>query len=109
MLKIDIKPIKGILFIRLSGRLNKTTIKKLNEVTKFIKKVGIKNIVFNITDLDYIDNDGINAIFKNYQICQKNNGQGFICISKKNESILNNYEKLNIINDELTAVKLINI
>ena len=109
MLKIDIKPIKGILFIRLSGILNKTTIKNLNEVTKLIKKVGIKNIVFNINELDYIDKCGINAIFKSFQICQKNNGQGFICINKQNKNILKFSKKSNIVNDELTALKLINI
>ena len=48
MLQIDIRPFKGILFVRLKGSLDKKSISKLEtEVIKFQKTVGIKNIVFN--------------------------------------------------------------
>ena len=105
MLKIDIEPIKGILFVRLSGTLSKKTINKLGkEVINLQKKTGIKNIVLNIDQLDYIDNYGKNALTKSIKICKHNNGQAFIC-SNKNINI----KDTKIINDELTALNLIKL
>ena len=51
---------KGILFVRLKGHLNKDTINKLNKkVTDVIKNNGIRNVVFNFSDLKSIDMKGI--------------------------------------------------
>lgn len=111
MLNIDIEPTKGILFVRLSGKLNRKNITKLNrEVISLLKTAGIKNIVFNINDLEYIDKYGKNAILNSFRICAHNKGQGFICINnnKKDNFKLTNIKNTKVINDELTAVQLIN-
>lgn len=112
MLDIDIRPIKGVLFVRLKGNLDKENISKLNsEVIKFQKKVGIKNIVFNITELDNIDKHGEYALINSFNICMKNHGQSFICLGD-NKEISNKlqevFSKVNFVSDELAAVNLIN-
>lgn len=111
MLKIDIEPRSGILFVRLSGYLSRRNTKKLKEeVTNLLKIAGIKNIVFNIKELKHIDKYGISAIIYSFKICRHNQGQSFICINQNQKQKLG-LEKLKntkIINDELTAVKLVN-
>lgn len=71
---------KGILFVYLFGQLTKNTVIKLNEeVTTLVKDNGIKNIVFNITDLNLIDINGINALYSNYKLIKENNGYSCLC------------------------------
>lgn len=106
---------KGILFVRLIGILNKNTIDKLkNEVTLFIKENGIRNIVFNISNLESIDCYGINALLYNYEICRNNQGKSLLCgLSNtlvkhriKNSRLLKYmYETA----DELSAISAINL
>jgi len=115
MLDIDIEFRKGIAFIRLCGILNKVTVSKLNEeVTEMIKDNGIRNVVFNISEITYIDMKGINALLYNYELCCQNKGKILLC------GIINQDVKEKIINsrllryireipDELSACNLINI
>lgn len=112
MLNIDIRPYKGILFVRLGGKLNKDTKEKLNkEVIALQQTVGIKNIIFNIEDLQEIDSYGENALKKSFNICENNQGKSYICLGH-NKHILNNInEKFttnNQIIDELSIFDLIN-
>ena len=113
MLKIDIMPIKGVLCVRLYGKLTKDSIDKLNnEVIKFQKQVGIKNIIFNIGNLTHIDNYGKRAIINSFKLCLNNNGEGFICLedNQKLSPIFTKYiSKDKIVKDELTAINLINL
>ena len=52
MLDINLEFYRGILFIRLKGLLNKTTVSKLKEeVNDLVKENGIRNLVFNISEL----------------------------------------------------------
>lgn len=108
MLDIEIEPFRGILFVRLSGYLNRQNINKLNkEVIKLVKKIGIKNIVFNLENVKEIDKYGENVLIKSFNICLSNKGQMFICTSNK-EKLTQKLNKLKIIKDELTAVNIIN-
>lgn len=80
MLDINYEIRKGILFIRLCGVLNKNTVGKLqNEVTDMIKDNGIRNVVFNLKELESIDIKGINNLLYNYEICHNNKGKSLIC------------------------------
>lgn len=80
MLTIQKEFRKGILFVRLLGVLNKETVKKLyEEVTMLVKDMEIKNVVFNIEELDTIDIYGINEILLNYRLCKNNNGVSLLC------------------------------
>ena len=67
MLEIDMDSKYGILFVRFFGEISKKTRKKLNkEVGEFIKNVGIRNVVFNLENVNYIDNDGFKTLVKYY-------------------------------------------
>lgn len=115
MLEIELEFKKGILFVRLNGILNKQTLNNFkNEVTKLIKETGIRNIVFNMSNLQDIDLDGIEELYNNYKISKDNNGSTFVCglgdTNKINKTInmsrlLKNVEKTR---GELEAIKIIN-
>ena len=114
MLNVGTEFRKGILFVRLKGHLNKDTINKLNKrVTNVVKDNGIRNIVFNFTNLKSIDIKGINAIFYNYELCKNNEGRSLMC--GNNDKIRNKLKKSRLINyvyetsNELTALKLLNL
>ena len=111
MLDIEIEPFRGILFIRLSGTLNRSNINQLNtEVNNLIREIEAKNIVFNINDLKSIDKYGQNAIINSLRICRHNHGKSLICIGN-NKKIIPLIEKLitktRIVKDELTALNFI--
>ena len=111
MLKIDIEPIKGVLCIRLSGKLGRRNAVKLNkEVITLIKKAKIKNMILNIKGLDYIDSYGKNAIINSFRICHFNNGNSFICLKENQRKILklDNLKYLKIIKDEISAINMVN-
>ena len=108
MLDINIKPVRGVLFVRLKGILNKETLGKLqNEVSKLIKDVGIKNIVFNINELSEIDYDGMKELFKNYDYCTNHYGKALF-VSEKSEDYKNSCFKNKIVHDERSAAEFIN-
>ena len=108
MLYIDMEPVKGILFVRLKGKLNQKNIQKLdNEVLSLLKNVGIKNIVFNLSELDCIDKSGKKAIVRMFVMCMQNKGESFICVGE-NKKVLSIFKNLpdKIVHDELAALRL---
>ena len=114
MLNVGTEFRKGILFVRLKGHLNKNTIYKLNKrVTNLVKNNGIRNIVFNLTNLKSIDIKGINTIFYNYELCRDNDGRSLIC--GNNDNIRKKLKSTRLINyvyettDELSAMKILNL
>lgn len=114
MLNVATEFREGILFVRLRGHLNKETIYKLNKkVTNIVKEGGIRNIVFNFSNLKSIDTKGINAIFYNYELSKSNEGRSFLC--GNNDKIRKKLKSSRLINyiyevkDELNAIKLLNL
>ena len=80
MLDINFEFRKGVLFIRLIGKLDRNTVSKLKtEVTDMIKDNGIRNVVFNLSSLESIDMKGINSLLYNYELCRNNKGRTLIC------------------------------
>lgn len=80
MLDINFEFRRGVLFIRLKGVLTKNTIGKLDlEVTTLIRDNGIRNVVFNVSELSRIDLKGISRLFYNYELCKKNRGVSLLC------------------------------
>lgn len=60
--------------------MTKNTVDKLqDEVTSLVKDNGIRNVVFNINELNTIDMKGINALLHNYELIKRNNGYGCVC------------------------------
>lgn len=114
MLNVGTEFRKGILFVRLKGHLNKNTIGKLNKrVTKVVKDNGIRNIVFNFSNLKSIDIKGINTIFYNYELCRNNDGRSLMC--GNNDNIRKKLKRSRLISyvyettDELSAIKILNL
>ncbi len=114
MLKINLEFRKGILFVRLEGRLIQKTVNKFNhEVIDMIKVNGIRNVVINISKLKEIDLKGINRLFYNYEICRDNKGKLIIVgneseiMNKLKKSHLLNYTKE--VNSELDVFDLVTI
>lgn len=97
LLKTNMEFRKGILFIRVKGDLNKSTIRGV------IDK-DFKYIVLNIDDMYSIDTYSIKYLNKIYKLYEKNNNKFIICdkfnISKK---LLKDIPK---INREYDAFKL---
>ena len=79
MLKVLMEFRKGILFVRLFGGLDKTTINTFNiEVKEVIIKSGIRYVVLNVDNLKYISEEGIRTIKELKKILKKTNGEFFM-------------------------------
>lgn len=106
MLDVNFEFIKGILFVRLEGRINSKSVSSLNtSLIEIISKGGIKYLVFNINNVKFEEKislfDNCNSIIK------KNGGKMFFCgLKNKIESISSNYE---IVNNELSVLNRISV
>ena len=102
---------KGILFVRLRGSLNGDTCAKLeNNLTELINTNGIKYVLINLYELDYIDKYGINIIIKNYINITKNKGKFIICgINKLFEYNSKITDNLYQVQDEAKAFNVVNV
>lgn len=115
MLNINWEFHKGILFVRLKGILDKKTVNTLKEqVTNLIVENGIRNIVFNISELTSIDCYGINALLNNYELCRNNHGKSLVC-GLKNNLVRHRIENSRLLkymyetSDELSAINMIEL
>ena len=115
MLEIDMEFRKGILFVRLHGELTKDTVHVLNEeVTRVIQDYQIIHVVFNIEELTAIDQAGCTALYHNYQITTKNNGNVLVC-GVKDRDIKKTIEQHHLLefmyetSDELTALEQVHL
>lgn len=79
MLKVLMEFRKGILFVRLFGVLDNTTINTFDkEVKEVIIKAGIKYVVLNVDNLKNISEDGIKEIKRLKKILTKTDGEFFM-------------------------------
>lgn len=79
MLKVLLEFRKGILFVRLYGELDKTTIIVFQtEVREVILKTGILYVVLNIRGLRKISKEGILEIKKLKELLSKTDGELFL-------------------------------
>lgn len=95
---------RGILFIRLRGRIDEYGfIKKINDL---IDEFGIKYIVLNFENLKYISLDSIEHIIKYYKKILKKKKSLLICDANKGRiKVFNNI--IPNIDNELEAFSLI--
>lgn len=105
MLNINYEFRKGILFIRLTGELNKNTVWKLkHEINDMIEDNGITNVVFNVSKLMSIDDDGINCLLDNFKLCKYNNGSALLCgVNNNIKKKCSKYGLTKALDDELSA------
>lgn len=110
MNNVEYECIKGIIFFRFKEPFDKYNVEKnYKGISRMIEDSKITNVVFNLKDVDYIDNEGINFLNYNYRLCKKNNGKILFCdVSDKiREKMIYNY--LPITSNELTALNYFNI
>lgn len=105
---------KGILFIRVIGKLVNKEVRELEEkVNQIVRDNEIKNIVINMKYLEEIDIKGINVLYYIYELSNKNNGT--VLISDLNIPVKNKLKRSRIFNyiveisSELDAFNLIKI
>lgn len=115
MLEITTEIRKGVLFVRLNGQLIKQTVPKLKEeISKLIQDNGIRNVVFNIKELNMIDMKGISSLIYNYKLINENKGKGYICGISHSlvKHRINNSNLLNYMfesSDELGALNIMDL
>ena len=113
LLEINKEFRKGILFVRIKGMLTKDTVAYLNkEVTKMVAEMKICNVVFNISELDSIDIEGINALFYNYSLCKNENGIGMLCgVDSKFKEVFKNslVKDMLWLKNEIQAINMVEV
>ena len=109
MLDVNFEFVGGILFVRLEGKINKMSVSSVNSsLTDIIKKGGIKNLVFNISNATIEERV---SLFDNCNILIMNNGgKMFLCgLKNKLESVINSNQKCEMITNELSALRRISV
>ena len=94
---------KGVLFIRLIGRIDE--LENLNIINDIIEDFGIKYIVLNLKGLTNVSLESIDHIIKYNKKILKKKKQLFICDSNKRRRIFKNI--IPNISNELEAFSLI--
>ena len=112
MLKIECEYKKGILFVRLVGNVNKTTIKNMEVVDNMIIKAGIKYLLINLEKAIIINHDEITNLINRYKKLIGDDGKLVICGYYNNNKInleINNTNKVYFQGREVSAFNIINI
>ncbi len=79
MLKVLMEFRKGILFVRLYGKLDKTTLDTFDtEVKEVIIKSGIRYVVLNTYNLESVSYEGVKEIKRLRRILKKMDGEFFL-------------------------------
>lgn len=110
MLKMDLQYIRGILFVRLNGVLNrKNTYKINNYLVPVILKHKIKYLVYNLYELDSLDESGVDALLNTKCAIRANKGK--ICLCEVSDNLKGQIKRLRIKNveDERCVFDLIKI
>lgn len=80
MLNLDIEYNKGILFVRLVGKLDRLSSYKINNyLIPVILKQKIKYLVFNFKKLQDIDETGEDTLLNTLYAVQTNKGKLYLC------------------------------
>ena len=80
MLNMNIEYNKGILFVRLNGKLDRTSSYKINNyLVPVILKQKIKYLVYNFNNLEDVDEDGKDALLNTKYAIKNNKGKLYLC------------------------------
>ena len=101
---------KGILFVRLSGKLDRSSSYKINNyLIPVILKQKIKYLVYNFNDLIDFDDDGKDAILNTINAIHNNKGKMCLCDVKNNIVKKINKLKIKQTENEITAFNALGI
>ena len=114
MLEINLEFVRGMLFVRLTGVLDSNTYTKLSDcLDTMIHEKGLKYFVINLEHLDCIDENGLQAIIDRYFDVVLHDGKLVVCgynnQFKQDLEIDNIFKQIEKTNNELGALKLINL
>ncbi len=110
MLEINIEFIKGVLVVRLEGRINNESVRSIRDnLLVIIRNGGIKYLMFNLTDS--VLEEKIDMFDECNKLIKKNKGKMYICgFDHKIESIItNNYYTVENVSNELSILNNIEI
>ena len=110
MLDVNFEFVRGILFVRLEGKINHDSTSSVkNSLTEIIKKGGIKYLVFNVSNAVLEERvslfDDCNEQIKN------NGGKMYMCgLNSKLENIIsNNIDNVTNTIDEISVLRMISV
>lgn len=114
MLEINLEFVRGMLFVRLGGVLDCNTYTKLSDcLDTMIHDKCLKYFVINLEGLDSIDENGLQTIIDRYFDVVLHDGKLVVCgynnQFKQNLEIGNIFEQIEKTNNELGALRLINL
>ena len=114
MLDINMEFVRGMLFIRLDGVLDSNTYTKLTDcLYSMIYEKEVKYFVLNLENLSSADSEGLKSIIDSYFDITLHDGKLVICgynyNLKNNIEIENIFNQIEHTNNELTALKTINL
>lgn len=107
---MDLEYNQGILLVRLEGNLTRSTSYKINNyLVPLLLKQKIKYLVYNLWNLNDIDEDGIDAILNTKYAIKSNKGLLYLC--EVNKSLNKKIQKLHIkkTENECSAIKAIEV
>lgn len=92
---MDLEYNKGILFVRLEGALNRKSSYKLNNyLVPVLLKHKIKYLVYNLYQLETIDEAGLDAMLNTKCAIRANKGK--ICLCEVSKELNNRLKRLRI-------------
>ena len=104
LLNINMEYKSGVLFVRIIGSLNVFTSIKLEEsLIPIIISQGIKNLVYNFSELKSIDEVGNKTLLLCYNAILNNNGKVLVVNNKFN------LEYFKEVDNELSALNILKI
>ena len=111
MLKIECEYKRGILFVRLAGSINKSTIKNMEIVDNMIRKAGIKYLLINLEKVAIISHNEISNLIDRYKTLIGDNGKLLICgyYNNKMNLQINDVDKVYLQGREVSAFNIVNI
>lgn len=112
MLKIECEYKRGILFVRLMGEINKSTIKNMEIVDNMIRRAGIRYLLINLEKVTVISHKEISNMVSKYKNLIGDDGKLLICgyyNSMKMSIDVNDIDKICLSEREVSAFNIINI
>ncbi len=110
MLNMDLEYNKGILFVRLKGNLNRKSSYKLNNyLLPVLLKHKIKYLVYNLYELEGVDESGIDAILNTKCAIKSNKGKICLCEVSKELKRLIRRLRIKSVEDERKVFDLIKV
>ena len=107
MLKMDLEYESCILFVRYKGALTrKNTYKITNYIIPIIRKYPIKYVIFNMSKISKMDEQGIDSLLSVKCTLKNHHGKIYLCEVEKALKLSLKRLHIKVLSSEETALKL---